>query len=175
MRQAGGIRRVLSDDDPLRNELKAATGSTRNIPFAVHDLDDQSPASPGASATGPMSSPDDRNRQCHDDYARPLWSTSSTTLAATGRWPLATIHDRPAHGCQRLSGSTRRPSVSAGGLESPPVVAHLGVQVEVAADSSDQSRDVEDVDEQMVRPIRVVDNPFVRSSRALDYSTLRYG
>ena len=31
------------------------------------------------------------------------------------------------------------------------------------------------VDEQMVRPIRVVDNPFVRSSRALDYSTLRYG
>ena len=64
---------------------------------------------------------------------------------------------------------------SAGGLDSPPVVAHLGVQVEVAADSSDQSRDVEDVDEQMVRPIRVVDNPFVRSSRALDYSTLRYG
>ena len=97
------------------------------------------------------------------------------TLEATGRRPLATVHDRPAHGRQRLSGITRRPSVSAGGLDSPQVVAHLGVQVEVAGDSSDQGRDAEAVDEQMVRPIRVVDNPFVRSSRALDYSTLRYG
>lgn len=65
---------------------------------------------------------------------------------------------------------------SAGGLDSPPVVAHTsGCRFEVAGDSSDQDRDAEDVDEQMVRPIRVVDNPFVRSSRALDYSTLRYG
>ena len=65
---------------------------------------------------------------------------------------------------------------SAGGLDSPPVVAHTsGCRFEVAAASSGQSRDAEDVDEQMVRPIRVVDNPFVCSSRALDYSTLRYG